>query len=354
MSGLKTDLVRIEKYRLRWSWLSLIVALLICGSDRLAAQEPGGSLVEITALARTKVVKIFGAGGFQGLEAYQSGVLISEEGHILTAWSHVLDTQGVVVFLHDGQRHEASLVGYDPRSEIAIIKIDAAGTPFFELDDASERVRLGDLVLALTNLYGVATGNEPVSVQHGTLTSVRPIDAERVGGRFPFQGPVLIVDAITSNPGTPGGALVNAQGQLIGVIGKDLKSTGADVWLNYALPVSGIRSSIDDILSGKLVIGADDPITKPSEPMTLELLGLRLVPDVVGRTPPYIDHVSKGGSAAEAGIAPDDLILFINDRLIASCRQVEETLETLHRDDPVSITIQRGRETLTFELEANE
>lgn len=352
----------------RWIVSVAATGFAICGMmisligavDRALAQEPATvrssteRLVQTSALARTKVVKIFGAGGFSGLEAYQTGVLISEEGHILTAWSHVLDTQGVAVYLHDGQRFEAVLLGYDPRSEIAIIKIDIAGAPCFDLDDASERVKPGDLVLALTNLYGVATGNEPVSVQHGTVTAIRPIDADRVGGRFPFRGSVLIVDAITSNPGTAGGALINSQGQLIGMIGKDLKATGADVWLNYALPLHEIRESIDDVLSGKLILDfADDRQQLPSEPMTLELLGIRLVPDVVGRTPPYVDAVVNEGSAARAGLQADDLILFINDRLIASCAQVDETLARLHRDDPVSITVQRNRETLTFELEAD-
>lgn len=339
-------------------WLAVVSAMvspISSWGQEPVLQENRPTLVEITALARTKIVKIFGAGGFQGLEAYQTGILISDEGHILTAWSHVLDADGVTVFLHDGQRHEATLMGYDPRSEIAIIKIDVAGTPYFNLDESNTPPRLGDLVLALTNLYGVATGNEPVSVQHGTVTALKPVEANRVGGRFPYRGPVLIVDAITSNPGTPGGALVNEHGELVGVIGKDLKATGADIWLNYGLPINDIRGSIDDILSGKLVLDSADPDRpRPTEPMTLELLGLRLVPDVVGRTPPYVDSLIERGSAERAGLLPDDLILFVNDQLIASRRQVEETLEFLHRDDPVSITVQRGRETLTFELEAGQ
>lgn len=336
-------------------WLGLLTWFNGSPFASLQAQEPEAidPLVRLSNQARTKIVKLFGAGGIAGLEAYQTGVLITPEGHILTAWSHVLDIDSVVAFLDDGQRLEASLVGYDPRTEIAILKVDLTNAPCFPLEEMAEEPQPGDFVLALTNLYGVATGNEAVSVQHGTVTAIRSLEGDRIGGRLPYTGPVLVTDAITSNPGAAGGALVDAEGRLLGLIGKDLKAQEADIWLNYALPISELRRSIDDILSGKLVVDfSDDGRPLPSEPMTFELLGLELVPDVVGRTPPFIERVVRAGAAERAGLQPDDLLLFVNDRLVASRRQVEEALRRVHRDDLLSITVQRGRETLTVELEA--
>ncbi|MEX0711264.1 MAG: trypsin-like peptidase domain-containing protein, partial [Pirellulales bacterium] len=115
-----------------------------------------------------KIVKIFGAGGFRGLEAYQSGFLISPEGHLLTAYSYVLDSDVIAVTLDDGRRFDATLLGADPRMELALLKIDARGLPHFDLAQAAT-AEAGSRVLAFSNLFGVATGDEPASVQHGTV-----------------------------------------------------------------------------------------------------------------------------------------------------------------------------------------
>ena len=94
--------------------------------------EAQNSLAEISAQAQPKIVKIFGAGGLRGLEAYQSGFLISGEGHILTAWSYVLDSDVITVYLHDGRKLTADVVGMDPRSENAVLKIESPGLPHFK------------------------------------------------------------------------------------------------------------------------------------------------------------------------------------------------------------------------------
>ncbi|HEY1783940.1 MAG TPA: trypsin-like peptidase domain-containing protein, partial [Pirellulales bacterium] len=82
--------------------------------------------------AQPRMVKLYGAGGFEGLEAYQSGFLVSADGHILTAWSYVLDTDYLAVMLADGRKLEAKLVGADPRLEIAVLKIDAQSLDHFD------------------------------------------------------------------------------------------------------------------------------------------------------------------------------------------------------------------------------
>ena len=308
-------------------------------------------LVETVAVAKTKMVKIYGAGGFSGLEDYQTGISISADGHILTSWSHVLDTDVVAVVLDDGRRYEAKLVGHDPRIEIAVLKIEAEDLPFFNLDDSTD-ARPGDVVLALTNLYGVATGNEPVSVQLGTITAVAPLDGERTGGRLPYKGSVYVVDAMTSNPGTPGGAMVDRAGNLVAMVGKDLKRANQNIWMNYGMPTMAMQQSIEDILAGKLIAGgSNDERQPPGEPMTLELLGFALVPDVVGKTPPFVDRVIPSSSASSV-LQKDDLILFVNDQLVASCSHVVAELGWIHRDDPVTLTLQRGQEIVTVDLEA--
>src|SRR5262245_36115917 len=101
------------------------------------------------------MVKIFGAGGLRGLESYQTGFLISAAGHVLTVWSYVLDSDVITVILDDGRKFDSKLVGADPRLEIAILKIEAADLPHFELREAVEG-QPGTRVLAFSNLFGVA------------------------------------------------------------------------------------------------------------------------------------------------------------------------------------------------------
>ncbi len=144
--------------------MTFFVALSPCASN-------AAGLVATIAEVQPKIVKIYGAGGFHGLEAYQSGILISPRGHILTAFSHVLDTDGITAVLADGRRFDAKLLGADPRLEVAVLKIDATGVPCFDLARAA-RSRAGSRVLALSNLFGVAVGNEPASVQQGTVSVV--------------------------------------------------------------------------------------------------------------------------------------------------------------------------------------
>ena len=94
----------------------------------VSAARADGADASFAAVAREvqpKIVKIYGAGGLRGLEAYQSGMLISAEGHVLTVWSYVLDSDDVTVVLDDGRRFTAKLVGADPLTEIAVLKIDA-------------------------------------------------------------------------------------------------------------------------------------------------------------------------------------------------------------------------------------
>ena len=113
-----------------------VLACALC----LLASTPSARAVALSdtiAQVQPKVVKIYGAGGFQGLEAYQSGMLISAEGHVLTVWSYVLDTDEVLVTLDDGRRFKAEVLGADPRLDLAVLKIDAVELPHFELAAAA-------------------------------------------------------------------------------------------------------------------------------------------------------------------------------------------------------------------------
>ena len=319
-----------------------------------AARAADTSFASVVSEVQPKVVKIYGAGGVQGLEAYQSGFLISSEGHILTAWSYVLDTDGdgVVVILDDGRRFMAKTVGADPKLEIAVLKIDAKDLPFFKLDDAIA-IETGSRVLAFCNLFNVATGNESVSVLHGVVTAKTPLSARRGAFETTYGGTVYVLDAMTNNPGATGGVLTDRRGRIVGILGKELKNSLNNTWLNYAVPIAELDAAVDDILAGKVrprSASAQANVKKPKNSLTLKLLGVTLVPDVLAKTPPYVDRVTPGSAAAKAGLKADDLVLYVNERAIASCKVLIDEMTFIDRDDEVRWLVQRGQQLIELTL----
>lgn len=308
------------------------------------------SFVEVVTATQPKIVKIFGAGGLRGLEAYQSGFFISGQGHILTAWSYVLDTESLSVHLHDGRRLTAELIGMDPRAEIAVLKVPATDTPHFSLEE-SVLLEPGAKVLAFSNLFGIALGNEPASVLHGVVSARTDLAARRGVFEASYRGPVYVLDAMTNNPGAAGGALCDRQGHLAGILGKELRSSQTNIWVNYAIPIGALQPAIDEILAGKYRPSPPaDPKARPKQAHQLVELGLRLVPDFLPRTPPFVESVVPASPAAQAGLRPDDLILFVNGRLVPSCKSVVDELAAIDRLDPVRLTVQRGQMLLEVEL----
>jgi len=339
----------------RAGYATACLMLLAIGPLPARAAQTGPSFSDVVDDVQARIVKIHGAGGYRGLEPYQSGLLISAEGHVLTVWSYVLDTDYIAVTLDDGRRFDARLLAADPRLELAVLKIAAEGLPHFDLSQ-SAAAEAGTRVLAFSNAFGVATGNEPASVQHGSVSVKTSLAARRGVFETPYRGPVYVLDAMTNNPGAAGGALCDQQGRLLGMLGKELRNAMNHTWLNYALPADEMIASVEQIRAGKVVASApDDSAVRPAEAHDPHRLGFVLVPDVLERTPPYLDLVRPGSPAQQAGLEPDDMIVFVNNRLVQSCRDVVDALGQIDRADKVRLTLLRGQQELVeVELAAPE
>jgi serine protease Do len=330
---------------------AMSAVFVILAAHVVRANWADAPLADVIRDVQPKVVKIYGAGGFRGLEAYQSGFLISAEGHVLTAHSYVLDADYITCTLDDGQKFEAKLLGADPRLEVAVLKIEAKDLPHFDLAQAATAIE-GARILALSNLYGVATGEEPVSVQHGIISVVTPLEARRGVFETLYTGPVYVVDAMTNNPGAAGGALVNLRGELLGMLGKELRNARNNTYLNYALPVAELTSAVEQIRAGKAPpVPNDRPDTKLANPLTLEALGIVMVPNVLERTPPFIDKVRAGSPAAKAGVKADDIIVFVDEKLIQSIAALATVLERIAIDDRVRLVLLRDKELVEVTVE---
>lgn len=341
-------------------WMLLMLATLT------AARHSCASEAVIERAART-VVKVYGAGGFRGLESYQTGFLVSPTGHVMTAMSTVLDSDEIDCVLDDGRRYQASVVGIDPRREMALLKLDAEGLPYAPLDGTSLEegaaglVRNGEpeaagaaaapapgpavpfadpgtRVYALSNLFAVAVGDERVSVQQGVISAVVPLAARRGAYEAPYGGDVYLLDFTVNNPGAAGGLLVDVLGHPVGMLGKELRSTSAGIWLNYAIPLAEVAASFGDLLAGRTT---EAEAMADRLPFDTRLLGFLLVPDILEKTPPFVEAVIEGTPAAAGGLREDDLLVAIGSRSVTSCAAVAEELARIDEGEAVRVSVIR-------------
>jgi serine protease Do len=320
------------------------VIVVFISSLPLPAAEP--SPQEVIATAARKVVKLYGAGGLSGLEGYQSGIIVAPDGRIVTAASTVLDSDEIDCVLDDGRRFVARLVGLDPRRELAVLQIDATDLPAFAVASNDEPAPPGTRIIALSNMFGVAVGDERVTSQRGVVAAYVPLEARRGAAEAPFRGKVYVLDCTTNNPGSPGGAVVDARGRLLGMLGKELRSTDSGIWLNYALPADEIAAGAEAVLTGTVasVIREDAPRFDP------RLLGAVLVPDLLDRTPPFVESVTPESQAARAGLRPDDLVIAVGPGSVTTRAAVEQAIGSLAPGDPVKLTVIRRGELIDLDL----
>ena len=168
---------------------------------------------------------------------------------------------------------------------------------------------------------------------------------------MPYRGDVYILDCTTNNPGSPGGAVVDWRGRLVGMLGKELRASGSGIWLNYAIPSESLAEGYTAIISGtassSAVASAGEPGGAGFDPATL---GLVLVPDLLDRTPPFIETVAADSPAARAGLRPDDLVIAVGGRAVASRAALQQALSALAAGDVVRLSVVRSGAIVECEL----
>jgi serine protease Do len=368
----------------RYTLVGLVAAAAALASPaRLTAADPLADAVE---KSNKKLVKLFGAGGFSRLNNYGTGIVISKEGHILTVASQLLDTSDLVVHLYDGQRLKAQVLVTEPLLDVALVKVKVEGKKideptgldldYFDFDAAVKRgpAQPGDWIVGLSNTFEIALRDEPLSVQRGVISAYTKMAGRRGIFEFPYTGDVYVVDAITNNPGAAGGALLTRRGELLGIIGREIKNTLSDTWMNYAIPV-GAKTVVKEKVTVKDKDGKDveeerDRELSMPEFVTLAMQGkykpvkhnkviggqggyhgIIFVPNVLERTPAYIEDVVPGSPADRAGLRADDLVSFVDGEPIVSIKAFEEYVRKNTRADTViRLEVRRGEALQTVEL----
>jgi serine protease Do len=337
--------------------LLLLLALAgpVAAQDSPPAPAAGGwTAPAVAKRAFPSVVKVYGAGGFQGVPAYGTGVIVDERGFVLTAWSIALRTDQLKVVTADGRRFRAQVWRGDPGLGVALLRLQAPpeGLPsLVPLRLSAAVVAPGDGVLAIGNPFGIIYGDELPAVADGVVTAVGPLAGGARVVRLPERlGRVIITD-IPTNPGSQGGPLLDLDGRLVGIVGRLVESRATNTILDYAVPTADL---VDFVRGG---VRSERPLPEPPDlpprpPQHAAVdAGLRLLRVQLARSPmAYVDAVVRGSPAEKAGLQPDDLVFRIDERTIRSCRDYDEVLAAHAPGDRVAVIVKRGDTMRRVEL----
>jgi S1-C subfamily serine protease len=329
------------------------IVLLLGAAGAIVAQNP---VTETARGVNRRLVKLFGAGGFKGLPSYGTGVLVDAKGFILTVNNHILSTSDLRVHLYDGRSYHAKVVAREPDLDLAVLKIeeDVDFLPCYDIAAAAGKplAEPGDFILAFSNCFQVATRDEPMSVQRGVVATYAELRGRRGVFDAPFAGEVYFIDVIANNPGSAGGIIANRKGELLGIIGRELKNALTDTWINYAVPIQAKAEYIDDDKKSQTIdvvkfvdlaiSGQFKPREKQKRDEQRTYTGLILVPNAVSATPPYVEEVIPGSPAAQAGLRPDDLIVYVDGELVPTIRDFRDMMKYIAPGHELKIDIQRG------------
>jgi serine protease Do len=347
-------------------WPLAVAALLGLG----ASARADVSFREVADQVNKKMVKLHGAGGIRGLASYGSGILVSPDGYVLTINSPLLDTADLRVHMSDGYRYHAKVVAVEGELDVALVKIDFGrekvdALPYFDVFEAAKRpvADPGTGVLAFSNQFRIASRDEPMSVQRGVIASYCKLHG-RIGiFEAPYTGEVYVLDAITNNPGGAGGALTDRKGNLLGLVGKELRNEQTNTWINYAMPIGASvvvkqgkeerKVSILDLVEKKEQYKPIDPDRKRAEGGGGHH-GIIFVPDLLPRTPPYVDDVEPNSPAAKAGLKPDDLIVYVDGLPVNSIQMFRDIVDKYRPGTEVKLEVKRvdRLQTITLKLDA--
>ena len=267
------------------------------------------------------------------LSSLGSGVIVSSEGYILTN-NHVVETaDDIEVALADGRKARAKLVGTDPETDLAVIKIDLPNLPAITLGHA-DQASVGDVVLAIGNPFGVGQ-----TVTMGIISALgRNNLTENAFENF------IQTDAAV-NPGNSGGALVDVNGNLLGVNTAIYSQTGGSVGIGFAIPVSTVKLVMESIITnGHVVRGWIGVEPQDITPELADSFGLKQKSGAI------IAGVIRGGPADKAGMKPGDILIAIEDKPVGNTTQMLNLVAQLKPGNKAKITVLRDTKEPTLEV----
>jgi serine protease DegQ len=262
-----------------------------------------------------------------------SGVIISPEGYVLTN-NHVVETADEIeVALADGRKSAAKVVGADPETDIAVVKIDLQNLPAITLGHA-EQAKVGDVVLAIGNPFGVG--------QTVTMGIISALGRNHLGINT-FENFIQTDAAI--NPGNSGGALIDTSGNLLGINTAIYSRSGGSLGIGFAIPVSTVKTVMDSIIStGQVVRGWIGVEPQDITPELAESFGF------TQKSGAIIAGVLKGGPADKAGMRPGDILVAVDGKPIADTTDMLNLIAQLTPGSKSKMTVRRKDQESTLDV----
>lgn len=262
-----------------------------------------------------------------------SGVIISDKGYIVTN-NHVIDdADEIEIVLNDNRTYMAKLIGTDPSTDIAVIKIDEKDLPFVNFGN-SDKVRVGEWVLAVGNPF------ELTSTVTAGIVSAKGRNIGILREQYGIESFIQTDAAV--NPGNSGGALVNLKGELIGINTAIATPTGSYAGYSFAVPVSLVKKVVEDLIEhgivqravlGIVIVNVNDP---------------HLEEDIDELKGVYVNAVNENSAAEESGLKKGDIILEINNTEVANVAELQDLVARHRPGDEIDVTYKRDGEIKTI------
>ncbi len=268
-----------------------------------------------------------------------SGVIIREDGYIVTNNHVIAGANAIEVTLNNNRTYPARLIGTDPATDVALIKIEESGLPIVPFAD-SDHLRLGEWVLAIGSPYDLRS-----TITAGIVSAKGRSMPKDSNNPNEFRIESFIQTDAAVNPGNSGGALVNKEGKLVGVNTAIISQTGSYAGYSFAVPSNIVKRITDDLMDygtvhrarlGIVMLPINDEIAKE-----LKLSSVNGV---------YITDMASDSAAAEAGIKVGDVVVEIGGSKVTGVSSVQELVNNFHPGDRAEVKVIRGGEVLSFEV----
>ncbi len=265
-----------------------------------------------------------------------SGVIISDDGFVVTN-NHVVEgATGIRIVLSDKREFPATILGTDPTTDLAVLRVDAADLPVVSLGD-SDQLEVGEWVVAVGNPFHLKS-----TVTQGIVSALgRQVDV--IAGQLSIEDFIQTDAAI--NPGNSGGALVNLQGQLVGINTAIATENGSYEGYGFAVPVNLVTHVVNDLVAfGEVRRGFLGIGMARIDAGTMGREGLDRIAGVL------VSEVLAGGPAAKAGLVPGDVILSVNGRQVDEPNQLQSRIARFRPGDVITLDVMRGGTETSFEV----
>lgn len=272
----------------------------------------------------------------QQQESSGSGVIITEDGFIITNNHVVENAEKVEVTLNDNRSFPARVIGTDPSTDLALLKIEESKLPFIPYGN-SDDLKVGEWVLAVGNPFNLTS-----TVTAG-IVSAKGRNIGILPDQFKIESFIQTDAAV--NPGNSGGALVNTRGELIGINSAIASNTGSYTGYSFAIPSNLVRKVIDDLAEFGNVQRAFIGVSiRDLDAKLAEEKGIKVTQGV------YVSGLSEGGAAANAGMEEGDIIVRVGDVAVNSTPQLQEQIGRFRPGDKVNLTVIRNGKEQPFTL----